>query len=121
MICATGGLLFYWLSDLLVTLLLNDSYDAVSGLLPLLAIGIGLYNMAWVLDDFAICERRSRAVLVNRTADFAVNLLLLVVLTSTMGMAGAAWALAGGSIAHLLVASWNVLNRPARPSARPAS
>lgn len=121
MVCTTGGFLFYWLSDLIVALLLSDSYDAVSGLLPLLAIGIALYNMAWVLDDFAICERRSRAVLVSRTVDFAVNLVLLVVLTSTMGLIGAAWALAGGSIAHLLVSAWNVLRSPARSLAEPAS
>lgn len=120
-VCATGGLLFYWLGGLIVALLLNDSYGDVAGLLPLLAIGIALYNMAWVLDDFAICERRSRAVLVNRAADFAVNLLLLVVLTSTMGLTGAAWALAGGSIAHLLVATWNILRSPARLPERSAS
>lgn len=118
-ICVTGGLLFWWLSDLIVALLLSDSYDSVAGLLPLLAIGIALYNMASVLDDFTLCERRSRAVLVNRTAGFVVNLALLVVLTSTIGLAGAAWALAGGSIAHLMVASWNVLRGPSaiRPAA----
>lgn len=119
--CLGGGLLFILLRDVIVATLMTERYaPAVRSLIPVLALGIGLFTVASVLDDILLCERRSRAVLANRTVAFAVSTALLIALSTTHGLLGAAWSLAGGGIVHLLVASLNVGRSPTRGSSRTA-
>lgn len=115
-VCLLGGALFWLLSDVIVDALLTSSYSEVETLIPPLVVGIAMYNVATVLDDFLICQSRSGAVLLNRTAGLIANLTLLVWLSTTFGLQGAAWALAGGSGIHLLVALFRVGNLRPNPA-----
>ena len=120
--CIGGGLLFYILRDVISAALMSGDYvRSTIALVPILATGIALFTIASVLDDFLLCERRSRTVLVNRTIAFVASITLLVLLSSTHGLAGAAWSLAGGGIVHLLVASVNVLRGPNKAGTAPIS
>lgn len=117
-VCIAGGLLFLALGDYIVPLLMTSVYAVeVIRLVPPLALGIGLFTIASVLDDFLLCERRSRAVLVNRAIAFVVSTALLLVMSRSYGLAGAAWSLVGGGVVHLLIATANVWRQPRRPTA----
>lgn len=120
LVCTSGGVLFYLLRDFIAAVLLTEDYaSAVTTLIPILALGIGLFTIASVLDDFLLCNRRSRLVLTNRTIAFIASTILLVLLSKTHGLVGTAWSLVGGGIVHLLVATVNILRQSRTGGAGP--
>ncbi|MGB3831165.1 MAG: polysaccharide biosynthesis C-terminal domain-containing protein [Mesorhizobium sp.] len=98
-----GVVLFYFLKDVVVYVLLSEKYADAADLLPLLALGVALFNIANIFSGFALSAGNSRAVLISNFAGATVGTVLTVLLCLRFGLQGAAWALVIGYFVQLVV------------------
>ncbi len=99
-----GVILFHFLQDLVVRILLSQEYASAAELLPVIALAVALFNVANIFGGFSLAAGNSRAVLVNNAVGAVSGGVLTVVLCIYFGLPGAAWALVGGYFFQLITA-----------------
>ena len=95
----------YLLKDLLVTLLLAESYRGAAALLPVLAIGLSCQFLSQIFNTVSLAHKRSREVLYTEIGAAVAALGGGVVLILRFGLMGAALATCLAYLTHLTLAA----------------
>lgn len=102
-----GVSLIYLLREPIVALLLGDGYEAAVDIMPIMAIGVGIFTAANVLNSIMIVEGKPRAALHSNLAKTVVGLGATLLLSWLYGLEGAAWGLVAGFVAFGAIAFGN--------------
>jgi O-antigen/teichoic acid export membrane protein len=96
----------YLFSDLLVEIVTAPEFVAYHQLLWIVVMGVGTFHVAQMFTLKGASHNKTRSYVIPKLLQAGTQISLLLWLTSTMGIIGAAWSLFGSSFVYLCAVLW---------------